>query len=156
MVRRNFLAVVVAVVMLLAAAEAAASSTEPFASGGFQGVLAGGANQNIAFSAHQTANGRVVGHITETIVVQGEQVARLQGRVVCLAIAGNTAAIGFVVLESTGFLTGSFPVGSIHSLVVRDSDAGDTFGFIATECTTALIAGAPVFPIEHGNITVRA
>ncbi len=97
-----------------------------------------------------------MGHVTETIVIQGQTVSKLRGKVVCLAVSGDTAAIGFIVLESTGILTNPYSVGSIHSLVVRDSDVGDTFGFTAVDCTTALVTGQSIFPIDHGNITVRS
>lgn len=151
-IRRVSRLIVLTATMLVTAATAAADPGAPFATGGFQGALAGGANQNIAFTAHQTPAGDVVGQLTETIVVNGV-VSRLRGDVVCLAVSGTTAAIGFVVLESTGILT-TYTVGSTHSLIVKDSDAGDTFAFIAAECTTAVTVEPP-FPIEHGNIIVR-
>jgi len=151
-VSRLFVAAVAAT-LIATTAGAFAAPGHSFATGGFQGVLAGGANENIAFSAQDTSAG-VVGHLSETIVVQGQTVSRLRGRVVCLAISGNTAAIGFEVLDSSGILTNPYTVGSIHSLLVRDDDdAGDTFGYVAADCAGLTVG--ELFPISHGNITVR-
>jgi hypothetical protein len=140
--------------MLVAAAVAAADAGRSFATGSFQGLIAGEANQNIAFTAHRTPAGRVVGQVTETIVIN-DVASKLRANVVCLAVSGNRAAIGFEVLQSTGILTNPYSVGSIHSLIVQDSDAGDTFAFISIECTAAVNV-EPVFPIKHGNITVHS
>jgi hypothetical protein len=154
-IRLKCIVVVLAGLLLVSGAGAATAGTS-FAAGGFQGVLAEGANQNVAFSAHQTPTGAVVGYIAETIVFQGEVVSRLRGKVVCLAVSGDTAAIEFTVLSSTGILADPYSVGSNHSLVVRDDPEGDTFGFITADCTTALAlaVGQPLFPIEHGNLIV--
>jgi hypothetical protein len=95
----------------------------------------------------------VVGHISETIVIQGEVVSKLRGRVVCLAVSGDRAAVGFEVRESTGILTNPYSVGLIHSLIVEDDEAGDTVAFAFAECTAAVNI-EPVFPIEHGNVNV--
>jgi len=138
------------------AAAAVGPSGASFAVGGFQGPLAGGANQNIAFSAHNSGGGDVVGRLSETLTSPGEDLSTLRGKVDCLVVSGSRAAVGYVVLESSGVLALSMPVGSRQILLVQDSDQGDTFAFGFFPDCTAAISIEPIFPIAGGNIIVSS
>jgi hypothetical protein len=141
---------------LFGATTALGTSGTSFAVGGFQGPLAGGANQNIAFSAHNSGGGDVVGRLSETLTSPGEDLSTLRGEVDCLVVSGGRAAVGYVVLESSGVLALSMPVGSRQTLLVQDSDQGDTFAFgFFPDCADA-ISIEPIFPIAGGNIIVRS
>lgn len=138
-----------AITLVLAAVTAA--DTGGFATGGFQGVLAFG-HQNIAFAAHNTPRG-AQGHVSETIV-SPDSAAIVRGDVVCLAVSGTRAAVGFRVVASTDWLASVMPVGSLQTLIVQDAD-NDTFAFTGgADCTSALTI-EPIYPITHGNITVH-
>jgi len=148
----KFLLAIVASAGLLVTPAPAATNSQPFATGGFQGTLAFG-NQNIAFSARTGADGRVVGHLSETLVAGG--LSKLRGDVTCLAVSGDRAAIGYLVRESSGVLALSMPEGTTQMFLVQDRDAGDTFAFGGPLECSAAIGVEPIFPITHGNITVR-
>jgi hypothetical protein len=148
------LAIGLAVVgLVIAAAPAGAEPPAPSATGRFQGVLSSG-SQDIAFKAHEVGSGRVVGQLRETLVF-GSEVSELRGKVTCLAISGHRAAIGYLVLESSGILALSMPVGTQQMFLVQDSAAGDTFAFGGHVDCPAAIAIEPIFPIARGDITVR-
>jgi|SRR6266576_1339902 len=152
--KRPFLALcaVVAVAgFAFPAANAAADPGMSFAVGGFQGGIR---NQNIGFSAHYTGAGEVVGYVSETLAVSEFPLSTLRGEVECLAVSGNRAAVGYLVQEASGIFASL--IGTRQMLLVQDSEAGDTFAFgFITDCTAA-ISIEPVFPIEDGNIIVRA
>ncbi len=86
----------------------------------------------------------------------GDEVSQLRGEVVCLQVAGNHAAVGFLVLESTGILALGQPEGTTHTLLVEDNVAGDTYGFVAiSDCSTSIAYEPPYYPFERGSITIR-
>ena len=91
-----------------------------------------------------------------TLASPGEGLATLRGEVDCLVVSGSRAAVGYVVLESSGVLAISMPVGSRQTLLVQDGDQGDTFAFGSFPDCAGAISIEPIFPIAKGNIIVSS
>jgi hypothetical protein len=130
------------------------SGPHDFAVGGFS--RANGAH--IGFSAHSGPTGSAaVGHLSSTFDnnITGTGTIKERFRVVCLAVAGNQAAIGLVPTDSPPDNAGTPRV-----LSVQDSGlpggTGDLYAFVdtaPTNCAAAL--GLHPFAPLSGNILVH-
>jgi hypothetical protein len=126
------------------------------------GVIdAGGAN--VGFNARSDPNGEnPSGHITTTIPFSGATSDPLQLRidVTCVAVAGNLAAVGGIINESSA---NDIFAGFNLVVVFRDTglpggegDAVAPFpGAPAASCPAFVALAAEAPPIQIGNVTVN-
>jgi hypothetical protein len=126
------------------------------------GVIdAGGAN--VGFNARSDPNGEnPSGHITTTIPFSGTTGDPLQLRidVTCVAVAGNLAAVGGIISESSA---NDIFAGFNLVVVFRDTglpggegDAVAPFpGAPAASCPAFVALAAEAPPIQIGNVTVN-
>jgi hypothetical protein len=131
-----------------------------FAVGGFERSSTPTNGGHTGFSAQSHPNGQAPsGHVSSTFDSSPASPApgvKQRWDVVCLAVAGNEAAMGLVPTKSPRDNTAPITV-----LAVRDSGmpggAGDEYAFYngadPTDCAT-YVTGA-VFEILHGNILVH-
>ena len=114
--------------------------------------------ENIGLQAKSGPNGeRPRGHESATTPGPGPVKYRLD--VVCLAVEGNLAAYGTVVVRTNDPAT---PAGTEFVEVVRDGgqpggggDGWDLFDGPASSCADFLDEAADAVPITHGNINIH-
>jgi hypothetical protein len=141
----------VAAVSLAPGASAAAAGKD-FVTGGFEDHF----GENVGLHAMSGPAGEAPsGH--ESATRPGDTRYRL--RVTCLAVEGNVAAYGTVVVKSNN---PDFPAGTEFVEVVRDSglpggtgDGWEIFDEPAATCADFLAEAATAPDIGHGNITVH-
>jgi hypothetical protein len=145
--------VALAVVTLVAFAAAnAAGAAKDVVNGGFEDFL----GENVGVHAESGPSGQgASGH--ESATRPGGSRFRL--KVTCLAVEGNLAAYGTVVVKST---SPDFPAGTEFVEVVRDSglpggrgDGWNIFDEPAATCADFVADAASAPDVGHGNISVR-
>jgi hypothetical protein len=134
---------------------------------GGQDRVVGGARDafdaNVSFSARSGLSGQNPhGHINATVPFPGTPGDTLQFRleVTCLAVAGNLAAAGAVVTESS---SNDVPPGTNFVVVFRDTGLpggqGDGvapfLGAQASTCATFLPLAAAAPPNRSGNVSIH-
>lgn len=134
---------------------------------GGQDRVVGGARDafdaNVSFSARSGPSGQNPhGHINATVPFPGTPGDTLQFRleVTCLAVAGNLAAAGAVVTESS---SNDVPPGTNFVVVFRDTGSpggqGDGvapfLGAQASTCATFLPLAAAAPPNRSGNVSIH-
>jgi hypothetical protein len=121
-----------------------------FTVGGYQSF---GTNHGVSAHSDGPSAEDAWGHISVT----HPELGKTRSRVVCLAVQGSKAAIGFVPQDSA-----ASPIELSDVIVYRDSGLpggmGDVFritGAFPETCQTVLLVTEPTFPIERGNILVH-
>jgi hypothetical protein len=138
----------------MAGGAGAASVNNDSIEGGFGDWL----GENVGVQATSGPSGEnPQGH--ESATTPGPDPVQFRLRVTCLAVQGNLAAYGTVVVKSTDPTN---PPGTEYVEVARDGglpDGGgngsDLFVAPASTCTDFLEDAADAVPITHGNITIR-
>lgn len=141
------------VVVLTAPAAVAGAGNLDSVQGGFGDYL----DENIGTHAHSGPSGENP-HGHESATTAGGDRYRL--RVICLAVRGNLAAYGTLVLSSNN---PDYPAGTEFVEVVLDSGepggAGDGWAIFDEPASTCVHylddVVASVEPITHGNIVIR-
>jgi hypothetical protein len=153
--RRALVALSLALAGALAVAVGGAGAAGPnkdIVNGGFEDHF----GEHVGLHAESGVTGQnASGH--ESATRPGDTRYRL--RVVCLAVAGNVAAYGTVVVKSNN---PDFPAGTEFVEVVRDGggpggagDGWEVFDEPASTCADFLGAAAAAPAILGGNITIR-
>jgi hypothetical protein len=146
-----FVLLVTAATLALAGTNAAAAGKD-FVNGGFEDHF----GENVGLHAASGPTGETPsGH--ESATRPGDTRYRL--RVTCLAVDGNLAAYGTVIVKSNN---PDFPAGTEFVEIVRDSglpggrgDGWDLFDQPAATCANFVAAAATAPDIGHGNISVH-
>jgi hypothetical protein len=153
--RRVFFALLLALAVALAVAVGGAGAAGPnkdIVNGGFEDHF----GERVGLHAESGVTGQnASGH--ESATRPGDTRYRL--RVVCLAVDGNVAAYGTVVVKSNN---PAFPAGTEFVEVVRDGggpggagDGWEVFDEPASTCADFLDEAAVAPAILSGNITIR-
>jgi predicted small secreted protein len=151
-IHRVLLFVVLVTAAALAAAASAAGAGKDFVNGGFEDHF----GENVGLHAASGPAGETPsGH--ESATRPGDTRYRL--RVTCLAVEGNLAAYGTVIVKSNN---PDYPAGTEFVEVVRDSglpggrgDGWELFEEPAATCADFVAAAATAPEIGHGNISVH-
>ena len=114
--------------------------------------------ENIGFQAQSGPSGEDPrGH--ESATTPGPGPVKFRLKVVCLAVDGNLAAYGTVVVKTND---PDNPPGTEFVEVVRDGglpagggDGWDLFGAPASSCADFVDEAEAAAPITHGNITIH-